>query len=114
MTPLYAAPEQLEGASVTTATDVYSLGMLLWLLVVGRNPRATHSVRSLAELRALANREPTTLFQAITSPQAFQALESLAKQRGTSSVDLLKTLRGDLDSILRKAVAMTRRIVTRR
>jgi serine/threonine-protein kinase len=106
LTPEFAAPEQLEGAPITTATDIYSLGLLLWLLVVGANPRETQTARSLAELRALANRQPTTLAAAATADRSPEQLRSVARYRGTNPADLLKTLRSDLDSIVRKAVAI--------
>src|SRR5690606_39031864 len=50
LTPEYAAPEQLNGEPVTTATDIYSLGLLLWLLITGHSLRNTSDIRSLAEL----------------------------------------------------------------
>jgi serine/threonine-protein kinase len=106
LTPEYAAPEQLDGDAVTTATDIYSLGLLLWLLVTGSNPRETAEPRSLAELRALAHQEPTRLFAAVTSTPSLVELGRLAKSRGTSSSELLKTLRSDLDNIVRKALAV--------
>ena len=42
LTPLYASPEQLRGESVTTASDVYQLGLLAWQLITGRSPIDTH------------------------------------------------------------------------
>ncbi len=106
LTPEYAAPEQLEGHPITTATDIYSLGLLLWLLIVGTNPRDTRTARSLAELRELANREPTTLVDAASANGSPEQLRALAERRGTNPAELLKTLRSDLDSIVRKAVAI--------
>ncbi len=106
LTPEYAAPEQLNGDTITTATDVYSLGLLLWLLVTGSNPRETGTLRSLAELRALARKEPTRLLAAVTSAPSLEELGHLAKRRNTSSSELLKTLRSDLDNIVRKALAV--------
>jgi eukaryotic-like serine/threonine-protein kinase len=106
LTPEYAAPEQLNGETVTTATDIYSLGLLLWLLVTGSNLRNTAELRSLAELRALAQREPTRLLDAVTGAPALDRLARVAERRNTSSPDLLKTLRSDLDNIVRKALAV--------
>ena len=106
LTPEYAAPEQLNGDTITTATDVYSLGLLLWLLVTGSNPRETSALRSLAELRALAQKEPTRLLAAVTSSPSLDELGRLAKHRNTSASELLKTLRSDLDNIVRKALAV--------
>ncbi|HLS81715.1 MAG TPA: serine/threonine-protein kinase, partial [Steroidobacter sp.] len=106
LTPEYAAPEQLNGEAVTTATDIYSAGLLLWLLITGTNLRNTAELQSLAELRALAQKEPTRLLDAVTAEPSLDRLATLAERRNTSSPSLLKTLRGDLDNIVRKALSV--------
>jgi eukaryotic-like serine/threonine-protein kinase len=52
LTPDFAAPEQVRGDAITTATDVYSLGVLLYLLLSGRHPRPAAGVTEPASLRA--------------------------------------------------------------
>jgi serine/threonine-protein kinase len=60
LTPEFAAPEQVQGETITTATDIYSLGVLLYLLVSGRHPTAEGRAPGEA-LRALMEEEPARL-----------------------------------------------------
>jgi non-specific serine/threonine protein kinase/serine/threonine-protein kinase len=86
-TPEYAAPEQVRGESVTTATDVYALGVLLFELLAGRGPYrcARGSARELEQ--AILEEEPRPLSSRALEPRA-----------------LRRRLRGDLDGIVSKAL----------
>ncbi len=61
LTPEYAAPEQARGEAITTGTDVYSCGVLLYLLLAGRHPTAPAGGSPDAALRALLEVEPPRL-----------------------------------------------------
>ncbi len=86
-TPAFAAPEQVTGEDVTTATDVYSLGALLYLLLTGCHPTGDPGA------------SPVELFHAIlkTEPELMSTREGLPDR-------LRRELRGDLDTIVAKAL----------
>ncbi len=94
MTPEYASPEQISGGSVTTASDVYSLGVVLYKLLTGQSPYRTKTTRSDELARAITEQDPERPSTAVT------------RSDGSSNVQVpnSKLLRGDLDNIVLKAM----------
>jgi eukaryotic-like serine/threonine-protein kinase len=112
MTPEYASPEQIRGEPITTATDVYSLGVVLYQLLTGRSPYRvdTHSAHALSH--AITDAEPGRPSTAVIreenlhrtgEPRQLTA-EFISNSREGSPRQLQRRLRGDLDFILLKAI----------
>ena len=94
-TPAYASPEQLRNELVTTACDIYALGAILFELLSGSRPGGKSSVAAMME-RAITEREPERLTDAVTMPAA--------EHRGLSESKLRQVLRGDLATIVQKCL----------
>jgi eukaryotic-like serine/threonine-protein kinase len=105
LTPEYAAPEQLKGETITVCTDVYALGVLLYLLLTGRHP-AGEGQSSPAELvKAIVECEPLRPSDVVAVAMTDSGdAAARALLRSASVEKLRRVLRGDLDTILAKAL----------
>lgn len=108
LTPQYASPEQVRGEPITTVSDVYSLGVLLYVLLTGRLPYRA-STKNLDELTNLiASEEPerpsAVVMRADSTGTNTTTPESLSATREGTPERLRRRLHGDLDNIVLMAL----------
>ena len=113
MTPEYASPEQVRGESITTATDIYSLGVILYELLAGRRPYRLPSRAHGDVARVVCEEDPPAPSTVVARPEdgsphdestGALTAETVGRRRGASPERLRRALAGDLDNIVLKAL----------
>ena len=97
-TPEFAAPEQLQGGDVTTATDVYALGVLLYLLLGGEHPTALPTGAPLDRMRSVIETVPKRLSEAVLRRGG------PTQRFSPESRKLATEIKGDIETIVAKAL----------
>ncbi len=113
-TPFYASPEQVQGEPMSTATDVYSLGVLLYEMLTGHGPYRISTLAPLEVMKAIVEQEPEPPSAAVDRTVRYATADgrgrasltphSVSLPREGTPERLRHRLRGDLDAILMTAL----------
>jgi eukaryotic-like serine/threonine-protein kinase len=106
LTPEYTSPEQINGEPVTTASDIYAMGVVLYQLLAGRWPYRVASPQSVADvLQAACEQAPERPSVAVFRVDKQDDSEEIAAARSTTPNRLKRILTGDLDAIVQMALS---------
>ena len=97
MTPAYASPEQARGEPVSTLSDIYSLGVILYELLTGLRPYEVDPANPVESARVICDVEPERLSTRVATGQT-------GAKHGSDTGRLHRILQGDLDVICLKAL----------
>lgn len=104
LTPEYASPEQLQGTAISTSSDIYQLGILLFELLSGRRPFIFDKNESVLEwekkLTTAQTPTPSKVYEEFSDKEA----QKIAKERKTDKHQLKKILKSELQSIVLMAL----------
>jgi len=115
-TPEYASPEQLRGEKLTTATDIYSLGVILYELLTGNRPYKTESKNISDIIKAVCETQPERPSSVVSGAERWSVSGQTSKNKEQktkdeeqqtnpkSKIQNPKSLRGDLDNIILKSL----------
>ncbi len=103
LTPRYASPEQVRGQFVSIASDVYSLGVLIYELLTGRLPYGEDTVSRHEIERAIIETKPKKPSDIVTSSGQRTVTETYSQSMNPRHIR--RSLRGDLDTIILNALA---------
>ena len=105
LTPDFASPEQIKGESITTSSDIYSLGVLLYQLISGNSPYKINNLSPVAIVKILYEERISPPSEALKKSEEHLSNKNSEEEPGIDKSNIKsKQIKGDLDNIVLKAM----------